>query len=53
MFGHFEVDENRDGPSMILWREGGGGCALPALVPSCVGHCLTTAKSCLTTVFEL
>ena len=37
----------------------GGGGALPALVPSCVGHaarplaCFTTAKSCLTTVFEL
>ena len=36
-------------------REG----ALPALVPSCVGHVahpstyLTTAKSCLTTVFQL
>ena len=39
---------------------GGGGGALGALVPSCVGHvysppstCFTTAKSCLTTVFEL
>jgi hypothetical protein len=39
---------------------GGGGGALPALVPSCVCHlcrppstCFTTAKCCLTTVFEL
>ena len=38
----------------------GGGGALAALVPSCVSHvcrrpstCFTTAKSCLTTVFEL
>jgi hypothetical protein len=39
----------------VCGREG----ALPALVPSCVGHVahpstyLTTAKSCLTTVFQL
>ena len=50
MFGHFEV--GRGGCALPAKREGRGGCALPALVPSCVGQCLTTAKSCLTTVLD-
>ena len=52
----------RDGSSMIWWVGGGGGegvlCQLWCRVVSvmCAARpstCLTTAKSCLTTVFEL
>ena len=56
---YFLSTSRMDGSSMI-W---GGGGALAALLPSCVGlvrrppinllHYCCTAKSCLTTIFEL